>query len=102
MKVVVDHISKTKQLRIEGTDHRESLNVLRDVSFSVKQGEIFTVIGPSGSGKSTLLRLINRLEQPSSGRILYDGTDITAIDVLMLRNKISLVGQTPIVLDGSK
>jgi len=101
MKVVVDHISKTKQLRIEGTDHRESLNVLRDVSFSVEPGQIFTVIGPSGSGKSTLLRLINRLEQPSAGRILYDGTDITAIDVLMLRNKISLVGQTPIVLDGS-
>lgn len=101
MKVEVDHISKTKELRLEGTSQRESLTVFRDVSFSVEAGEIFTVIGPSGSGKSTLLRLINRLEQPSSGRILYDGTDTTTIDVLLLRKRISLVGQTPIVLDGS-
>jgi putative ABC transport system ATP-binding protein len=101
MKIVVDYVSKTKQLRIEGTNDREPLNVLHDVSFSVETGEIFTVIGPSGSGKSTLLRLINRLEEPDSGRILYDGTAISAIDILTLRTKISLVGQIPVMLDGT-
>ena len=47
--------------------------VLRDISFSVQQGEVVSIIGPSGSGKSTLLRCINFLEHPTGGRILYHG-----------------------------
>ncbi|WP_130864374.1 amino acid ABC transporter ATP-binding protein [Bacilliculturomica massiliensis] len=55
-----------------------ALEVLKGVDLEVKKGEILAVIGPSGSGKSTLLRCINLLEQPNSGQILVDGTDITA------------------------
>ena len=47
--------------------------VLRDISFSVNQGDVVSLIGPSGSGKSTLLRCINFLEQPSGGQILFHG-----------------------------
>ncbi len=53
------------------------LEVLRDVSLSVKKGEVVVIIGPSGSGKSTLLRCINLLEQPTGGEIRYMGQDIT-------------------------
>ena len=50
--------------------------VLRDIDFTVKKGDVISIIGASGSGKSTLLRCINLLETPSSGQILYHGTDV--------------------------
>jgi len=50
-----------------------------NVSFSVEPGEIFTIVGPNGAGKSTIFNLISRLYQPSSGRITFDGQDITAL-----------------------
>jgi polar amino acid transport system ATP-binding protein len=54
------------------------LHVLRGVDLDVGKGEVVCVLGPSGSGKSTLLRCINLLEPPDSGRILFEGTEITA------------------------
>lgn len=51
--------------------------VLRDIDFSVREGEVTCIIGASGSGKSTMLRCINLLETPTSGEILYEGRDIT-------------------------
>ena len=59
-------------------DHR--LTVLRDVSFSIEQGEFVAVVGPSGSGKTTLLGLLAGLDTPSRGNVHLDGTDITALD----------------------
>ena len=58
---------------------------LRNVSFEVKDGEFLAVIGLSGSGKSTLLRCINRLIEPTSGKIYWDGQDITAIPISEMR-----------------
>mgnify|MGYP001297254829 CR=1 FL=1 len=58
---------------------------LKDVSFQVEDGEFLVVIGLSGSGKSTLLRCINRLIEPTSGRILWDDIDITAANAQQLR-----------------
>lgn len=58
---------------------------LRDVSFTVEEGEFLVVIGLSGSGKSTLLRCINRLVEPTEGRIVWKGTDITAAPERELR-----------------
>ena len=52
--------------------------VLRDIDFTVKKGDVTSVIGASGSGKSTLLRCINLLETPSSGEILYHGKNVGA------------------------
>jgi len=69
---------------------------LKDVSFDVKDGEFLVVIGLSGSGKSTLLRCINRLIDPTSGKIFWDDTDITAAPPAELRNirrKIGMVFQ---------
>jgi phosphonate transport system ATP-binding protein len=59
---------------------------LRDVSFEVNDGEFLAVIGLSGSGKSTLLRCINRLIEPTSGRIIWNDLDVTAAPASELRN----------------
>ena len=53
------------------------IRVLRGISVDVKPGEVVSIIGPSGSGKSTFLRCLNRLEEPTSGSILFRGEDIT-------------------------
>ena len=59
---------------------------LKDVSFTVPDGEFLVVIGLSGSGKSTLLRCINRLIDPTEGKVIWDGVDITAADKKALKN----------------
>ncbi|HZQ07912.1 MAG TPA: phosphonate ABC transporter ATP-binding protein [Anaerolineae bacterium] len=58
---------------------------LRDVSFEVRDGEFLAVIGLSGSGKSTLLRCINRLIEPTSGKVIWNGVDVTAASASQLR-----------------
>jgi putative ABC transport system ATP-binding protein len=59
-------------------DHR--LVVLRDVTFSIDQGDFLAIVGPSGSGKTTLLGLLAGLDTPTRGSVHLDGTDITALD----------------------
>lgn len=59
--------------------YNNTTKALSDVDFSVEEGEFVSIIGPSGAGKSTLLRCINRLVDPTSGRIIFDGEDITEI-----------------------
>ena len=69
---------------------------LEDVSFEVKDGEFMAVIGLSGSGKSTLLRCINRLIEPTEGRITWNGVDITGAsqeDLRRIRRRIGMVFQ---------
>ena len=72
------------------------LEVLKGIDFQVDEGEVVCVIGPSGSGKSTLLRCVNRLEEPTSGRIIVEGTDITDPDtnVDLVRSRIGMVFQS--------
>ena len=58
---------------------------LKEVSFTVDEPQVVTIIGPSGAGKSTLIRCINRLVEPTSGKIVLDGIDVTALNRLELR-----------------
>ena len=69
--------------------------VLDGVSFELEEGEAKVVMGPSGCGKSTLLRCLNRLIEPTSGTILFDGQDVTrpGVDVRELRSRIGFVFQ---------
>lgn len=70
---------------------------ISDVSFSVKRGELFVLIGLSGSGKSTIVRCLNMLHKPTKGEILIDGEDITKYNEKQLqelrRTKVSMVFQ---------
>ncbi|MFD3520819.1 glycine betaine/L-proline ABC transporter ATP-binding protein [Streptomyces sp. NPDC058653] len=81
-----------EELRAEGTTA-----AVIDASFSVDPGQIFVVMGLSGSGKSTLLRMLNGLLEPTAGRVLFDGQDLTALSTAELRTvrstKISMVFQ---------
>ena len=64
-----------------------------DLSFTVADGELCILVGPSGCGKTTTLRMINRLIEPTSGRILIDGTDVLKMDPVQLRRGIGYVIQ---------
>ena len=66
--------------------------VLKDVNINIKQGEFIAVIGSSGAGKSTLMRCINRLIEPSSGKIIFDGVEVTTLRRKPLRNIRSKIG----------
>lgn len=72
-----------------------SLEVLKDISLKVTEGEVVVLIGPSGSGKSTLLRCLNQLEKVTSGQIVVDGLDVTDkhTDINKVRENIGMVFQ---------
>ena len=71
------------------------LEVLKDISLDVHEGEVVCIIGPSGSGKSTFLRCLNHLEVPTSGKIIVNGTDITdkKVNLNKVRENIGMVFQ---------
>ena len=71
------------------------IKALDDCSLSIGKGEVVAIIGPSGSGKSTMLRCLNLLEQPTSGKVIVDGVDITGskVDLDLHRRKMGMVFQ---------
>ena len=71
------------------------VKVLNGISTEIAQGEVVAIIGPSGCGKSTFLRSLNLLEEPTSGVITFEGTDITdkSVDINKMRQKIGMVFQ---------
>lgn len=74
----------------------QSVVALHPLDLEIRAGEVFGIIGHSGAGKSTLIRLINRLEEPSGGRLLIDGEDVTALDragLRTLRRRIGMIFQ---------
>jgi osmoprotectant transport system ATP-binding protein len=82
--ITLEHVGK----------HFGATNVaVRDLSLTIPEGELCVLVGPSGCGKTTTLRMINRLIEPSSGRILIDGTDILQMDPVQLRRGIGYVIQ---------
>ena len=70
--------------------------VLRDIDFDVKKGDVISIIGASGSGKSTLLRCVNLLETPTSGDILYHGENVTgkSVNAAKYRSHVGMVFQS--------
>ena len=73
--LMVEHLQKVYNSRFGGNQ----VEALKDISFSVEQGEFIAVMGESGSGKTTLLNLLAALDRPTEGEILLDGLDITKI-----------------------
>ena len=84
-------ILEVKNLKKTFGDHV----VLKDINTTITKGEVIAIIGPSGCGKSTFLRSLNLLEEPTGGKILFEGTDITdsKVDINRHRQKIGMVFQ---------
>jgi|SRR5262249_9345710 len=95
--IQVDHLT----LAYPGGQGQPGVPILTDVSFEVERGASLTLVGPSGSGKSTLLRCLNRLAEPTRGRVRFNGRDITTLDPLDLRRRAALVLQTPVLFEGT-
>lgn len=92
---VLDDVEVT---RGEGEDH---VHPLSDVSMTISAARATVVVGPSGSGKTTLLRLLNRMEEPSAGRVLLHDRPLPSYDVLELRRRVGLLMQRPVPFAGS-
>lgn len=75
--------------------------VLRDVSFSIEPGQVVGVVGPTGSGKSTVLSLLPRFYDPTGGRVLIDGVDVTAFRLSALRAQVGFVLQETVLFRGT-
>lgn len=94
-----DNLNKNeKELLIHVDDlskHFDNLHALNGVSIDIYKGDVIFVVGPSGSGKSTFLRCLNRLEEPTGGKILFEGIDITdkKTDINVHRQKMGMVFQ---------
>ena len=77
---------------------RGQARLLDTINARLAVGVCTAVVGPSGSGKSTLLRLLNRLEDPTTGQVLLDDIPLVEFDVLALRRRVGLVAQRPVLL----
>jgi putative ABC transport system ATP-binding protein len=80
---------------------RGSVHTLRDVDLDIPAGEVVALVGPSGAGKTSLIRLLNRLDDPASGSVAYNGAPIESIPVRELRRRVAFVFQTPVMFGGT-
>jgi len=80
---------------------RGGTDILKGVSLEVDEGEILAVIGPTGSGKTTLLRLLNLLDHPDGGKVLFDGTDVSKDERsrFSARRRMAMVFQKPTIFN---
>ncbi|MER7149548.1 ABC transporter ATP-binding protein [Streptomyces lydicus] len=79
-----EHVSKS---------YPDGTTAVDDLTFEVAEGELVTLVGPSGCGKTTTMKMVNRLIEPTSGRIFLDGEDISTVDPVQLRRRIGYVIQ---------
>ncbi len=93
--VATSHLSR--EVIVEGAPRA----IVNDVSFEFQRGGIYTILGPSGAGKSSFLRLINRLDEPTSGEISFDGKDYREYAPTLLRQRVGYLFQTPIMFPGT-
>ncbi|NWJ46677.1 MAG: phosphate ABC transporter ATP-binding protein [Chloroflexi bacterium] len=75
--------------------------LVEDINIQVEQGEVLAIIGPSGAGKTTFLRLLNRLDEPTSGTVYYEGKDYRSLPPAIVRQQIGMVLQSPYLFPGS-
>src|SRR5437588_12242964 len=85
-----------RDVRVEGDDGP----IVAGFSAAVPAGRLTVMVGPSGAGKTTLLRLLNRLDDPDGGAVLFGGRDVRDYDVLELRRRVQYVSQVPVTFPG--
>jgi putative ABC transport system ATP-binding protein len=75
--------------------------LVKDISIQIHDGDVVAVVGPSGAGKSSFLRLLNRLDEPTSGTVLLDGRDYRSIPPQILRQRVGMLMQSPNLFPGT-
>ena len=87
--------SAEPMIRLSGVGKRydDGTVAVQDLDLDVARGELVCLVGPSGCGKTTTMKMVNRLIEPTSGRILLDGDDVTQVDPVALRRRIGYVIQ---------
>ncbi len=87
------------------TDHLcrtvNGVTLVNDITVQLRAGEVLAVVGPSGSGKSSFLRLLNRLDEPTSGTVLLEGIDYRQLPPRELRRKVGMVTQRAFMFPGT-
>ncbi|HEX2041051.1 MAG TPA: ATP-binding cassette domain-containing protein [Acidimicrobiales bacterium] len=86
-----------RHVRVDGDDGP----ILDGLSLRIPAAGLTAIVGPSGSGKTTILRLLNRLDDPDTGEVLFDGRDVRSYNVLELRRRVQYVGQVPVTFPGT-
>jgi subfamily B ATP-binding cassette protein MsbA len=107
--IIPEHADATDPGRVKGAitlDHvafgyGDDAEVLHDVCFTIEPGQVVGVVGPTGSGKSTVLSLIPRFYDPTAGRVLIDGTDVTTYKLAALRAQVGFVLQETVLFRGT-
>src|SRR6185369_4732999 len=91
------------ELRFEdvGFSYPDGTEVLHDISFEAKPGQMIALVGLTGAGKTTLVSLIPRFYDASAGRVLVDGVDVRKYRIRSLREKIAIVLQDPVLFSGT-
>jgi putative ABC transport system ATP-binding protein len=86
-----------RDVRVDG----DSAPIIEGFSARIPADGLTAMVGPSGSGKTTLLRLLNRLDDPDAGEVLFETRDVRSYDVLELRRRVQYVGQVPVPFPGT-
>jgi putative ABC transport system ATP-binding protein len=86
-----------RNVRVDGDDGP----IVEGFSALIPADGLTVMVGPSGAGKTTLLRLLNRLDDPDDGEVLFEGRDVRDYNVLELRRRVQLVGQVPVTFPGT-
>lgn len=94
---LLDAVNLTRTVDVDG----QSKAIVDNLSYRFNSEKIYTVIGPSGAGKSSLLRLLNRLDEPSSGQVAFHGRDHCQYNPCDLRRRIGYLFQTPHLFEGT-
>ncbi|BAZ15550.1 ABC transporter-like protein [Calothrix sp. NIES-4071] len=89
----LEQVSFNAKLNVKTKENLPGYSILKDISFEVPTGARVAIVGPTGAGKTFLLRLLNRLSEPTSGKIIYENQDYTKIPVIQLRSSVVLVPQ---------
>jgi len=106
---VVSAIDAPKMKPIQGSvefknvtfGYTEDVNVLKNVDFTVKEGETIALVGPTGAGKSTVVNLVSRFYDVKDGQILVDGTDIRSVELESLRTQMGVMTQDNYIFSGT-
>jgi putative ABC transport system ATP-binding protein len=89
------HLSR----RVENGE--QARTIVDDFSFAFEPGKVYSLLGPSGAGKTSLLRLFNRLDEPTAGDVIFDGSDFRTVPPWELRRKIGFLFQVPFLFPGT-